>query len=138
MIEAQGLSDQLHEVHQGLLALGSIIENRTSQSESVQDLLRSEMNNLWQNQKDLEEKLDCVICVMQHDLEALRSSSAANAKSVGELLQVVQELRQPVYEIIALRSRVAGLVLGLGVLGSVAMWLAEPIYRWIIDQHFAK
>jgi hypothetical protein len=43
-----------------------------------------------------------------------------------------------VAEIVALRSRVAGVVLGLGVLGSVAMWLAEPLYRWIVEQHYLK
>ena len=32
----------------------------------------------------------------------------------------------------------AGLILGLGVLGSVAMWLAEPIYRLIVEHNFAK
>jgi hypothetical protein len=75
---------------------------------------------------------------MQHDLERLRSGAMANERSVDELLRVVQELRGPVADIIALRSRVAGLVLGLGVLGSVAMWLAEPLYRWIVEQHYLK
>ena len=90
------------------------------------------------DQRDLEEKLDCVICVMQHDLESLRTGALTNAHSVNELLRVVQELRRPVTEIVALRSRVAGLVLGLGLVGSIATWLAEPLYRWMVEQNFPK
>jgi hypothetical protein len=50
----------------------------------------------------------------------------------------VQNLRQPVADMMALRSRVAGLILGLGVLGSAAIWLAEPFYRWVVEQHYLK
>jgi hypothetical protein len=33
---------------------------------------------------------------------------------------------------------VGGLILGLGVLGSVTVWLAEPIYRWFVEHHFTR
>jgi hypothetical protein len=132
------LYQQMGEVLQGLRALGDTIEIRHSQAEKLHDLIRGDMATLRQDQRDLEEKLDCVICVMQHDLESLRTGASANGRAVDELLRVVQELRAPVAEIVALRSRVAGVVLGLGVLGSVAMWLAEPLYRWIVEQHYLK
>jgi uncharacterized protein YigA (DUF484 family) len=146
MSEGQGMSgidinplyQQMGEVVQSLRALGETIEIRHSQTERLHDLIRADMATLRQDQRDLEEKLDCAICVMQHDLERLRTGAAANERSVDELLRVVQELRGPVADIIALRSRVAGLVLGLGVLGSVAMWLAEPLYRWVVEQHYLK
>ena len=136
--DVRALYQQIGEVLQGLKALNSCIEIRHSQTEKLQDLARADMATLRQDQRDLEEKLDCVICVMQHDLETLRTGAVASGRSVDELLRVVQELRAPVAEIVALRSRVAGLVLGLGVLGSVAMWLAEPLYRWFVEQHFLK
>ena len=132
------LYQQMGEVLQGLRALAGTIEIRHTQSEKLHDLMRADMVTLRQDQRDVDEKLDCVICVMQHDLESLRNGAAANTRSVDELLRVVQELRQPVSEIVALRSRVAGLVLGLSVLGSVAVWLAEPLYRWIVEQHYIK
>jgi hypothetical protein len=132
------LYQQVGEVLQGLRALAETIEIRHAQAEKLHDLMRSDMQTLRQDQRDVDEKLDCVICVMQHDLESLRNGASANARSVDELLRVVQELRAPVSEIVALRSRFAGLVLGLGVLGSVAMWLAEPLYRWIVEQHYLK
>jgi uncharacterized protein YigA (DUF484 family) len=146
MSEGQGMSgldinplyQQMGEVVQSLRALGETIEIRHSQTERLHDLIRADMATLRQDQRDLEEKLDCAICVMQHDLERLRTGASANERSVDELLRVVQELRGPVADIIALRSRVAGLVLGLGVLGSVAMWLAEPLYRWVVEQHYLK
>jgi hypothetical protein len=132
------LYQQMGEVLQGLRALSDTIELRGSQGEKLHDLMRADMATLRQDQRDLEEKLDCVICVMQHDLESLRTGASASGRAVEELLRVVQELRAPVSEIVALRSRVAGVVLGLGVLGSVAMWLAEPLYRWIVEQHYLK
>ncbi len=137
-IDINPLYQQMGEVVQSLRALGETIEIRHSQTERLHDLIRADMATLRQDQRDLEEKLDCAICVMQHDLERLRTGAAANERSVDELLRVVQELRGPVADIIALRSRVAGLVLGLGVLGSVAMWLAEPLYRWVVEQHYLK
>ncbi len=132
------LYQQMGEVLQGLRALAETIEIRHTQAEKLHDLMRADLVTLRQDQRDLDEKLDCVICVMQHDLESLRTGAFTNARSVDELLRVVQELRAPVSEIVALRSRVAGLVLGLGVLGSVAVWLAEPLYRWIVEQHYIK
>jgi hypothetical protein len=137
-VDINPLYQQMGEVVQSLRALGETIEIRHSQTERLHDLIRADMATLRQDQRDLEEKLDCAICVMQHDLERLRTGATANERSVEELLRVVQELRGPVADIIALRSRVAGLVLGLGVLGSVAMWLAEPLYRWIVEQHYLK
>jgi uncharacterized protein YigA (DUF484 family) len=137
-IDLNPLYQQMGEVLQSLRALGETIEIRHSQTERLHDLIRADMATLRQDQRDLEEKLDCAICVMQHDLERLRTGASANERSVDELLRVVQELRGPVADIIALRSRVAGLVLGLGVLGSVAMWLAEPLYRWVVEQHYLK
>jgi hypothetical protein len=137
-LDLNPLYQQMGEVLQSLRALGETIEIRHSQTERLHDLIRTDMSTLRQDQRDIEEKLDCAICVMQHDLERLRSGAMANERSVDELLRVVQELRGPVADIIALRSRVAGLVLGLGVLGSVAMWLAEPLYRWIVEQHYLK
>jgi hypothetical protein len=132
------LHQQMGAVLQGLSALSNTIEIRYTQAEKLQDLLRNDVLTLRQDQRDLEEKLDCVICVMQHDLESLRTGASSNARSVTELLRVVQELRKPVAEIVALRSRVAGLVLGIGLFGSIATWLAEPLYRWVVEQDFLK
>jgi hypothetical protein len=50
----------------------------------------------------------------------------------------VDELRRPVAEIVALRSRAAGIVVGVGVLGSGALWLAEPIYRWFVEHNYLR
>ena len=137
-LDLNPLYQQMGEVLTGLRALADTIEIRHTQSEKLHDLIRSDMATLRQDQRDLDDKLDCVICVMQHDLESLRNGATSNARSVDELLCAMQELRAPVSEIVAMRSRVAGLVLGLGVLGSVAVWLAEPLYRWAVEQQYFK
>jgi polyhydroxyalkanoate synthesis regulator phasin len=132
------LFQQMGEVLQGLASLSSTIEIRHRQVDKLHDLLRGDVTILRQEQRDLEEKLDCVICIMQHDLEALRTGAVASGASIEQLVQAVEELRRPVAEIVALRSCAAGLILGLGLLGSAAMWLAEPAYRWVIEHNYLK
>jgi hypothetical protein len=132
------LYQQVGEVLQGLRSIGERIEIRHAQAEKLNDLLRADMSTLRNDQRDVEEKLDCVICVMQHDLEQLRANAVSHGRSVDELVRVVHELRTPVAEIMALRSRAAGLLLGLGILGSVAVWLAEPLYRWVVEEHYLR
>lgn len=126
---------QVGELVQGVRALGEMIEVRHCQAEKLHDIVRADLVTLRQDQRDLEEKLDCVICVMQHDLEGLRADTTAAVRSVDALTAAVQSLHRPVEEIVALRSRVGGVLLGLGVLGSAAIWLAEPVYRWVVQQH---
>jgi polyhydroxyalkanoate synthesis regulator phasin len=129
---------QLGEVMQGLRALAETIELRHDEAAVLHDLVRADLATLRRDQKYLEEKLDCVICVMQHDLEQFRFGAIASARSVDALTLAVQELRRPVADIVALRSRVAGLILGLGVIGSAIVWLSEPIYRWIVELHYPR
>jgi len=123
---------QLGEVLTALRSLAETFELRQSQTEKLYDLLRGDVATLRQDQRDIDEKLDCVICVMQHDLEHLRADAAHSAAAVGDLLSAVQTLSRPVSDIVALRSRAAGLLVGIGVLGSALLWLAEPVYRWFV------
>jgi len=129
---------QMGEVVRGIRALAETIELRHDQAAVLHDLVRSDLAILRQDQRDLEEKLDCVIAVMQHDQEGFRFGATASARSVDALTLAVQELKGPVAEIVALRSRVAGLILGFGIIGSAVIWLAEPVYRWAVDQHYLK
>jgi hypothetical protein len=132
------LYQQMGEVLRGLRALAETIDIRDSQTQKLHDLVRADLATLRQDQRDLEEKLDCVVCVVQHDLSSLRVGAAEHAQTVGELVQAVQSLRVPVNEIMTLRSRAAGLILGVGLLGSAILWLAEPFYEWVIDRNLAK
>lgn len=127
------LFQQMGEVLSGLRAMRETMEIRQVQAEQLHDLLRADMATLRRDQRELEEKLECVICVMQHDLEALRSGAAETARSIFDLVAAVQSLRRPIADILALRSRMAGLVFGVGVVGSAALWAAEPIYRWFVE-----
>ena len=128
------LFQQMGEVLSGLRALRDTGELRQEQAEQLHAMLRGDMSGLKKDQQELEEKLDCVICVMQHDLEALRSDAAETARSIHDLAGAVRSLRGPLADIIALRSRVAGLLLGVGLFGSAALWLAEPVYHWAVEE----
>jgi hypothetical protein len=130
------LYQQLGEVVRGLAALGDTIELRHVQAEKIYDLLRADVANLRQDQRDIDEKIDCVIAVMQRDLELLRTDASHSGISIRDLVKAVEMLSKPVSEIIAFKSRVAGIIIRLGVVGSALMWLAEPLYRWFVDSHF--
>jgi hypothetical protein len=132
------LFQQMGAVAEGLRALSDNLESRHAQVDRLHDLLRKEVGILSQDQRDLAEKVDCVICVMQHDLEGLRAEALVGAGTMHQLVEVVQEMRKPVAEIVALRSRIAGLILGFGVIGSSAIWLGEPIYRWFVINNYFK
>ena len=132
------IHEQLGAVMQGLRALAETIELRHDQFALLHDLVRADLATLRRDQKYLEEKLDCVICVMQHDLEQFKSGAITSARSVDALTLAVQELRRPVADIVALRSRIGGLILGLGVIGSAVIWLAEPLYRWLVELRYSR
>jgi hypothetical protein len=127
------LFQQMGEVLSGIRALHESIEIRQAQAEQLHDLVRSDLAGLKQDQRDLEEKFECAVCVVQHDVESLRRGSDENARSILDLVAAVEGLRGPIADIAALKSRVAGLVFGAGVLGSAALWLAEPLYRWFVN-----
>jgi hypothetical protein len=75
---------------------------------------------------------------MQHDITALRNGAGDNARSIGDLVTAVNALRRPISDIVALKSRVAGLMVGLSVVGSTVIWLAEPFYRWLVDSKILR
>ena len=134
--EVHLLYQQMGEMLSNLRSLADMIAVRDEQSVRLNDLVRHDLSTLKQDQRDLEDKLNCVVCVMQNDMQMLKVGAADGARSVDELVKAVQELRSPVAEIVALRSRAAGLIFGLGIFGSAVLWLAEPVYRWFVDQHY--
>jgi len=68
----------------------------------------------------------------------LRTEALVGDGTMHQLVAVVQELQKPVAEIVALRSKIAGLILGFGIIGSAALWLGEPIYRWFVTNNYFK
>jgi len=132
------LFQQMGAVAESLRALSESLELRRAQVDRLHELLRKEVGILSQDQRDLAEKVDCVTCVVQHDLEGLRAEALVGAGTLHQLVEVVQEMRKPMAEIVALRSRIAGLILGFGILGSALIWLGEPIYRWFIMNNYLK
>ena len=127
------LFQQMGEVLSGIRGLHDTIEIRQAQAEQLHDLIRADLATLRRDQRDVEEKLDCATYIAQHDIEVLRSLSYDNGRAIESLIAEVQAVRRPIVEILALKSKVAGLVFAAGVLGSGALWLAEPVYRWLVD-----
>ena len=132
------LFQQMGEVLSGIKTLHETIEIRQAQTEQLHEMVRAELMVLRQDQRELDEKIECVVFVMQHDITALRSGSSDNAQSIGELVEAVNALRRPISDIVALKSRVAGLIVGISFVGSIVIWLAEPIYRWLVDSKLLR
>jgi hypothetical protein len=127
------LCQQMSEVLSGVRSLQQAIELRQAQAEQLQELVRSELMILRRDQRELEEKMDCMVFVMQHDVSALRCGTVDNTRSIDELVAAVESLRRPINDIVLLKSRIAGLIFGIGLVGSAVLWLAEPVYRWFVD-----
>jgi hypothetical protein len=132
------LFQQMGEVLSGIKTLHETIEIRQAQTEQLHEMVRAELMILRQDQRELEEKIECVVFVMQHDMSALQNGTLENTRSIGDLVTAVNSLRSPISDIVALKSRVAGLVVGMSVVGSILIWLAEPIYRWMVDNKFLR
>ena len=132
------LFQQMGEVLSGIKTLHETIELRQAQTEQMQEMVRAELMVLRQDQRELEEKIECVAFVMQHDITALRSGTSENTRSIGEMVTAVNALRRPISDIVALKSRVAGLLVGMSIVGSALLWLAEPVYRWLLDSKFLR
>ena len=127
------LFQQMGEVLSGIRSVHDTIAIRQAQAEQLHDLVRSDLATLRRDQRDVEEKLDFMMCMAKSDIDVLRSSSNENTRSIGALVEGLEALRRPIIEIVALKSRLAGLLLAASVLGSGSLWLAEPVYRWFID-----
>lgn len=127
------LFQQMGEVLSGIRALHDTIDIRQAQAEQLHDLVRSDIASIRRDQRDLEEKLDCFAFIAQHDIGNLRLSADENARNSELMASAIDALRRPLTELTTIRSRIAGFLFLLGVLGTCAAWLAEPLYRWFID-----
>jgi hypothetical protein len=127
------LFQQLGEMLSSIRGLHDTINIRQAQTEQLHELVRSDLATLRRDHRDLEEKFDYVLLIAQRDIERLRSSSLDNARSIGDLVSAIDTLRKPISQLLALKSRVAGILFSAGALGSCALWLAEPVYRWFTD-----
>jgi hypothetical protein len=127
------LFQQMGEVLSGIRGLHETIDIRQAQAEQLHDLLRADLATLRRDHRELEEKVDCMVCIVQNDVQALRGNTHDTARALGALMLAVDSLKRPLLEITALKSRVAGLFFGASVLGSIALWLAEPVYRWLVE-----
>lgn len=132
------LFQQMGEVLTGIRALHDMMDVRQAQAEQLHGLVRADIATLRSDQRELEEKFECVVCIVQHEMEALRQSTAENARLVDDIASVVDKLRQPIADVLGLKARAAGLLFGLGLVGSAALWLAEPVYGWFISAGFGK
>ena len=132
------LFQQMGEVLTGIRALHDTIALRQAQAEQLHDLLRADLTALRHDQRDLEEKFECIVSIVQHEMEALRSGAANNARSVSDMVSAIEALQRPIDEILGFKSRVAGLLFAAGIVGSAALWLAEPVYSWILSSSFTK
>jgi hypothetical protein len=127
------LYQQMGEVLSGLRCLHETIEIRHLQNEKQADLARAEAATARNENRALEMRIDEELQDLRREVAALRSEASDSGRAMDGLALAVQALEKPVVEIMQLRGRAAGLLLGLGAIGSAALWLAEPFYRWLIE-----
>ena len=129
---------QLGQVLSGIRGLHDTINIRQAQAEQLHDLVRSDLATLRHDHRQLEEKFACVLLIAQRDMEVLRANSRENSSAISTLIASIETLRKPMSQLAALKSKAAGLLFGAWVVGSCALWLAEPIYRGLVDLFFQQ
>ena len=132
------LSQQLMEIGHSVRILAEVAELRHNQAEKLNELVRGDLTLLRSEQRDLEDQLYADIRIIRSELEGLRAQTVSSASAVESLIASVGELRRPVTEMLTLRSRLAGIIIGVGFVGSAVIGLAEPIYRWVIEHHMFR
>ena len=132
------LFQQMGEVLTGIRGLHDTIDIRQAQAEQLHDLVRADLATLRRDQRELEEKFECIVSIVQHEVETLRAGTAEHAHSIVQMVHAIEALRKPIAEILGLKSPVAGLVFGAGLIGSAALWLAEPVYGWLVNESFLR
>ena len=132
------LFQQMGEVLTGIRGLHDTIDIRQAQAEQLHDLVRTDLATLRHDQRELEEKFECIVSIVQHEMESLRSGAMEHARLITEMVHAIEALRRPIAEILGLKARIAGLVFGAGLIGSAALWLAEPVYGWLVSESFFK
>ena len=131
--EYHTLFQQVGEVLSGVRGLRDMADVRQAQAEQLHDLLRSDLASLRREHGELREKFDCMVLVAQHDLELLRSSADEHGRAIDSLVSAMDGLRRPVRQILDVKSRLGTLVFVAATLGSITLWLFEPVYRWLVD-----
>ncbi len=135
--EMNTLYQQMGEVLTGLRCLHEAIEIRRLQAEKQGDVLRGELCNARRETQRVDDKVEAALSSLRSEIADLRQDAASTSRSIDDLALAVHALQRPVAEIVALRGRAAGLLLAIGGIGSAAVWLIEPFYRWIVDDfHF--
>lgn len=127
------LFQQIGEVLSGLRGLHDKVDMRHAQAEKQADLVQAEIRTVKHDQRDLEQKFDGVVYLMKQDVDALKATTVAGSRAIEELTAAVETLRQPVAEIMTLRSRAMGIVFALGAVGSVVLYFLGPFYHWALD-----
>ena len=127
------LFQQMGEVLSGVRGIYSTIDLRQAQAEQLYDLVRTDLTILRHDQRELEAKLDRMSWIAEHDIENVRLRTVDGDRSIRELVVSVDALKRPIADMTALKARAGGLLVAVSMIGSAVLWLAEPLYRWIIE-----
>ena len=127
------LFQQMGEALSGIRGLYNAADIRQAQTEQLYDLVRSDLTSLRYDQRVLEDKFERMSCLARHDIESLRISNLKGSRSIQDLVASVNALKRPIAEMVTLKSRATGVLFIVGVIANCAFWLAEPLYRWLIE-----
>lgn len=136
--DANLLYQQMGEVLTRLRILGDVLTAQDDEAKKNRDTIRGEIAKLGGEQRRQEEKFMGSVRAIEAELEKLRGSTGDAAAIITGLASAIQDIRGSVSELASLRAKIGGAVVGLGFIGSMAIWFAEPIYRWAIDHLFSR
>ena len=131
------LFQQMGEALSGVRALYSTADIRQAQAEQLYDLVRLDLTSLRNDQRALEEKLERLSWLAQHEIENLKTGNLKSDRLIQDLVTSINALKRPISELITFKARATGLLFAAGLIGNAALWLVEPLYRWLIETVFS-
>ena len=113
---------QLGAIFAQLEGITGMMRERSAQADRQSDELKSEMRTLKHDQRGVEQKVE-IVKWKQEQLES-------RVRLVSDSLA---EIKEPVANLMQLRTRVGGMIIVITALGGL-VWLAcETIGRWALD-----
>lgn len=132
--EVNILYQQMGEVLSKLRGLNELISLTDKNSQGNLATLRGDLSAIRDEHRALEGRVDVVVHKMHENLHRLEGGAANLERSMSDMVDAVKRLEIPVAELVALRAKLGGFVVGAGMLGSAGLWIVEPMYRWAVEQ----
>jgi len=121
-LDAGAIFQNIGELLASVRALQEKIDFRHNAAEKMREAMHAELQELASDVRELQAKHDAAVLTLTADVAAIRSAQE-------DVKRNVEELREPVAQLVALRAKAGGALVVLGALGSIAAYFVPSLWR---------